>query len=1023
MATINSAASGDWNTGSTWVGGIVPTSVDAVNINNGHTVTLGATADFSTLNIKAGGIFTKAPTGNIIINAQHNLTVESGTSVFNFDVSDNTQTFTLNLNCSSHADGRGLWATAGSTTIKGKPKARWTKLASTVAAGATSCDVLDATGHEIGDTIIFATTDDWTVTPHTDRVTLTGVLGNTLSWSGGLSYTHLATGSVGNFTSNAVVRPLVANTRNYVRMFRGATTLDNVQFLYLKDSSTYAQAGLSIYQPALGTDITITNSAILDSYSYSMYIVQGNPAGIAYINNNVFYTILSNSAHLFSEQNYSLPKFTGNIGCVFATLDSGAGSGLVVGNSANWRGGEVSGSRSGLAVVDGDSPSHNFVINSCQQAFRLGTDGTRGGSLITIRDAKIGQLGRCVNLASFSNVFSSLKLISPLINLSGTTLTSATYYNSGYVQIANKDGNNAIQEIYQGQGYATPAKQRVTNIKKEANASLLMTLNSTNECTYEFNVLAKAGETVILKTSIMKGSTYGSSTLPSATIIGLGITPVVATLSGATPVDTWEDFTLTAINSSPDDGEFTIIFQGQSVTADARCWFSGIPMAPFISRARHYGYEFNETSPTVTINPLVVATEAVASTYTGVNINAGLKQITFSVGTADTSQKFYDYEQYWAVNNILTAVPFVRVGSTYSINDTWTIIDPYYSGTMTWSGGTIEYTTPGTKLDDIDSSTIVFGAIGTYTFDGTINNVEFVNTSGSPIDVYVNSGVTYTNIGPNITVHVIIPMATASISNLVAGSGIRIFNETTLTEMFNDIVVGTSYADMYVDGTGYTAGDTISVIVAWMSGPNAKLPVKYFTIATSSGWSILAQQTDDIVYNTNAIDGDTCTEFSADFLNVQIDVLDPDGITTPQRAYAWYISGQMTPDGRRYYHGALTADDEFNYKVNVGVVNLKAQNIGTNSVLITGGRIYRSDGTGLLVPGNGPIEMEYGRVYGLETGVSGLTPSESSKLLALPTASATASAVWDKLDSDNIVPGSIGNVILTQSKFLTLNDV
>lgn len=222
----------------------------------------------------------------------------------------------------------------------------------------------------------------------------------------------------------------------------------------------------------------------------------------------------------------------------------------------------------------------------------------------------------------------------------------------------------------------------------------------------------------------------------------------------------------------------------------------------------------------------------------------------------------------------------------------------------------------------------------------------------------------------------------ANITNLEAGSRVYIYNVTAATEIYNDVVAGTSYSQGYNEGTDYTDGDVVEVRIAWSSGASAKLPVSYFTVASATGWAVLAQQTDDDVYNTNAIDGDTVTEFVADYPNVQIDIDDPDGVTTVQRGYAWYISGQMTEDGIRYYHGAMTAEDPYNYRINVSVADMRIQNISTDPVQVLGGRLYRSDGTRVTESGSGPIEMEYGRAY-IASG-SG----------TCPTASENAAAVW-----------------------------
>ena len=77
-ATITSNTTGNWNTGSTWVGGIVPSSTDDVVIAATHTVTINTTdscknltvngtsaSSFGTLNIETGGTLSTSAHTNV----------------------------------------------------------------------------------------------------------------------------------------------------------------------------------------------------------------------------------------------------------------------------------------------------------------------------------------------------------------------------------------------------------------------------------------------------------------------------------------------------------------------------------------------------------------------------------------------------------------------------------------------------------------------------------------------------------------------------------------------------------------------------------------------------------------------------------------------------------------------------------------------------------------------------------------------------------------------------------------------
>jgi cell migration-inducing and hyaluronan-binding protein len=107
---------------------------------------------------------------------------------------------------------RGIMISGGTLNLHGDRKNAWTKLASTANAGATSIQVLNASGWRVGDEIVLASTD---YDPRqAERRTISAISGNTLTLDKPLAYMHFGKitfdvderGEVGLLTRNVKIQ-------------------------------------------------------------------------------------------------------------------------------------------------------------------------------------------------------------------------------------------------------------------------------------------------------------------------------------------------------------------------------------------------------------------------------------------------------------------------------------------------------------------------------------------------------------------------------------------------------------------------------------------------------------------------------------------------------------------------------------------------------------------------------------------------------------------------------------------------
>ena len=126
-----------------------------------------------------------------------------------------TITFTNNVQSEDVMVGmgdRGIMIAGGTLNLHGNRTHTWTKLSATANAGATSIQVLDASGWRVGDEIVLASTD---YDPRqAERRTITAIRGNTITLDKKLDYMHFGKityevderGEVGLLTRNIKIQ-------------------------------------------------------------------------------------------------------------------------------------------------------------------------------------------------------------------------------------------------------------------------------------------------------------------------------------------------------------------------------------------------------------------------------------------------------------------------------------------------------------------------------------------------------------------------------------------------------------------------------------------------------------------------------------------------------------------------------------------------------------------------------------------------------------------------------------------------
>jgi len=293
-----------WSDPAAWPDGLVPRAGDAVTIARDVDMTLDISppalrsltiqgalrfADDRDLSLTTEWIY--VPGGELEIGTQARPYTHNASITLTDEVKGE--------NINTMGD-RGIMMLHGTLNLHGKRGHAWSKLAATAAAGATSIEVLDASGWRAGDEIVLASTD---FNPRqAERRTITAVGGNTLRFAEPLEYMHFGEitygvderGEVALLTRNIRIQASEDANQSYfgghiMAMAGSKMYVDGVELARMGQHLTLARYPLHFHVLGEGAGQYIRNASIHDSFNRCVTVHGTNNLSIE--NNVTFNTV------------------------------------------------------------------------------------------------------------------------------------------------------------------------------------------------------------------------------------------------------------------------------------------------------------------------------------------------------------------------------------------------------------------------------------------------------------------------------------------------------------------------------------------------------------------------------------------------------------------------------------------------------------------------------------------------------------------------------------------------------------
>jgi hypothetical protein len=376
-----------------------------------------------------------------------------------------------------------------------------------------------------------------------------------------------------------------------------------------------------------------------------------------------------------------------------------------------------------------------------------------------------------------------------------------------------------------------------------------------------------------------------------------------------------------------------------------------------------YEHTLNNVSPSC-IGTGVLEQQVVL--FADVFLTESDKTIVDAYAEIDTPEKFYNRAKAYLVDNYAgeTSTIVSRDGNTIDAGTYDVVVDAGAGSAFAISDNTLT----------IKATTFV-GNIITSGSTTLSNNAVVIGTFGATT---------------------VLPW---EVKNVEATTRLQLYNLSDNTLIITQKLTGTAGA--YVDATGtYTQtqiaeGDVVRLRCTCAVGATAMLPTEITGVATSTGITFSVDQQADEVYNANGIDGSSVSTLIADYDSpMGVDVSDADGTASVKEIYAFFVYSTTTVDGVDKWFGGMRAIDNANYEVVTDNADIKIQNIGTNAVIVSDGRLYRDDQASVLYADSDdkPITMDSGAL------VTSIQPQVESALNS-------NSKIGKIYTNSNLIPG------------------